>query len=209
MSSNIKRRAALPAPETEKRQKGFHAEQLTRNAVIAAFAFLLLVGVRESVPGGKPVLQAMQQAVESEWDENVGKLSFVNGKIGEAVAVFSRGFSSDTQLTAPISATPVQAWSAEAPYLLYENAGNVYAAAAGEVTQIAHDDNSEYIVRIIHDNGLNTIYYGLKSCFVQEGEAVSSQSVLGKAGASFAFETQRNGRAVDPAAALVERDQTP
>ena len=209
MSSNI--RPCTPTPQGAHPQpiriKKRFGERLTRNAAIATLVLLTVVGVREALPQGDDIVQTMQQAVESEWDQNVGRLTYVNSTISDALQVFS-GSARQTRLISPVTARAVQAWSAEAPYLLYENAGNVFAAADGEVSQIAHDDASEYIVRLTHADGLNTVYYGLSSCFVAEGDPVRSDTLLGVSGSSFAFEAARNGHALDVSDSLLSREST-
>ena len=207
MSSNI--RPCAPTGENNDiqppRKEKKIGERLTRNAVIATLALLTVIGVREAVPQGGNIVQAMQNAVQSEWDQNVGRLTYVNSSIADAIQVFS-GSARQEQLMCPVVAQAVQAWSADAPYLLYENAGNVFAAADGEVSQIAHDDASEYIVRLTHADGLNTVYYGLSTCFVAEGDPVRSDTLLGVSGAAFAFEVTQNGRAKNVSDQLLSRE---
>ena len=209
MSSNIKRfQANMPnaAPsQNTKRQLG---EKLTRNVSIAVLVLLTVTAVRQSATEqGGSFMQALQTAVESQWDQNVGRLTYVNVTLSEALQVFSPENASPA-LVSPVRAKAVQAWSGSSPYLLYENAGQVFAAAAGEVGQILHDDQDEFIVRLLHDNGLNTIYYGLKTCNVQEGAPVSADTLLGTAGDSLAFEVQKNGKSLDCSATLTDRNKS-
>lgn len=212
MSSNIKPCQAQPAAtskiEQPKKTKPDWKAKLTRNTAIAVCALLTVVGVQQSAasPDGT-FLKAVQGAIESEWDQNVGRLTYVSGMLSDSVQVFSRSSRDLSDLIRPVQAQAVQAWSEETPYLLYQNAGNVYAAASGEVTAIAHDDNSYYIIRLMHDNGLESLYYGLKSCAVQEGDPVTSDTLLGLAAPEFAFAVQRGGQSLDCSAQLGERPQ--
>lgn len=181
-------------------------EKLTRNAAIATLLLLTVVALRASGPNGKNVLQVLQDTVESQWDQNVGKLTYVSNTLADSIQVFGRNGSSLQQLISPVSAQAIQAWADETPYMLYENAGNVFAAAPGEVTQIAHDNNSEYIIRLSHSGGLNTLYYGLHECMVEEGDPVNANTLLGVSGNSFAFEVQKNGKSVNCADSLSSRE---
>ena len=194
MSSNIRR--CGPSPQSPKRStpplRKAWGERLTRNAAIATLLLLTVVGIRESTNSGS-FLHAIQTAVESEWDQNVGRLTYVSNTLADTVQVFGQK-SADIRLTSPVSVQAVQAWTRETPYLLFQQAGNVFAAAPGEVAEIAHDDNSYYIIRLIHDNGLNSLYFGLKSCAVSEGQAVTVDTLLGVAGPELAFSVQRNGK---------------
>lgn len=173
---------------------------------MATLVLLTVVGVREAAaPGGSTVLEAVQTSIESEWDENVGKLTYVGNMLTESVQVFGKS-SRDDHLVSPVKAEAVQTFSANAPYLLYENAGDVFAAASGEVLSLSHDDASRYTLRILHDNGLECLYYGLDSCVVQEGDLVDTSTLLGmSSGSAFAFEVRRSGKAIDAGAFLEAR----
>ena len=206
MSSNIRRLAETPQANTSVKSTSTWKDRLTRNAAIATFLLLTVIGVRESATGGSGFFQAIQTAVESEWDQNVGRLTYVSNTLADTVQVFGHQ-RMELPLTSPVSAPAVQAWSKETPYLLYAQAEGVFAAAEGEVTEIAHDDNSYYIIRLTHENGLTTLYYGLKSCLVQEGDAVTVNTKLGDAGPEVAFSVQRNGVALDYSNALYTREE--
>ena len=208
MSSNIKKRSGdIPVSQPQPpRSKPTLGSRLTRNAAIATLILLAVVGVRETGPAGSGVLTAVRNAVESEWDQNVGKLTYVSGVLTDSIQVFGRSGETDGALVSPVTAKAVQAWSQEAPYLVYENAGNVFAAADGEVTQIAHDDDARSIVRLSHRGGLDTVYYGLESCFVSEGDTVRVDTLLGEAGGAFAFEAQKDGKPLDPMDVMKDRE---
>ncbi len=207
MSSNIKK-CTLPGPEASvenKKPRAMPGEKLTRNLAAATLVLLALIGAKEAAaPNGASFLQAVQNAVESEWDENVGRLTYVGSMISESVQVF--GHSAGYDLQSPVRAEALQAWSAAAPYLLYKNAGDVFAVSDGEVSAISHDDDERYIVRILHTNGLEGLYYGLDTCAVREGDEVSASTLLGmSSGGEFALELRRAGKAIDYSSYLRER----
>ena len=208
MSSNIKKLTpaapqAMPPIAPVKRTM---AERLTRNMAIATLLLLTVVGIRTAaVPGGDTLLTSLQKAVQSEWDENLGRLSYVSHSIGESVQVFA-GQSGAAELLSPTSVQPVSAFSAAEPYLRYANAGDIYAVCAGEVSAIAHDDAGHYIVRILHNGGqLEGVYYGLIRCDTAEGSEVTAQTCIGRAGQDFAFQLYRAGKAIDCTAQLSPR----
>jgi len=92
MSSNIKKvmPAASEASNSPARIKKPVAEYLTRNMAVATLILLTVVGIRTAAtPGGESLLTSLQNAVQSEWDENLGRLSYVSRSIGESVQVFS------------------------------------------------------------------------------------------------------------------------
>lgn len=199
MSSNIKPcRPAEEAPQPRSGRRSVRMERLTRNIVLASALLLAVVGARGYVTGGGDFLQTVKNAVESEWDQNVGRLTYVSGSLADSIQVFGQ---KRQVLIAPVAGTAEAADN----YLVYTGTGTVYAAAEGEVTQIAHDDAGRSIVRLSHEDGLNTVYYGLDTCAVQEGEPVEADTVLGAFASSLAFEAQKYGRRVDVADSLRER----
>ena len=124
MSSNIKKvmPAASEASNSPARIKKPVAEYLTRNMAVATLILLTVVGIRTAaMPGGESLLASLQNAVQSEWDENLGRLSYVSRSIGESVQVFS-GQTGAVELISPTSAQPANAFSAGEPYLRYSDA---------------------------------------------------------------------------------------
>ena len=210
MSSNIKKvaPAASEGVNPPARIRKPAAERLTRNMAAATLILLTVVGIRTTaMPGGESLLTSLQNAVQSEWDENLGRLSYVSRSIGESVQVFS-GQAGAVELISPTSAQPVNAFSAGEPYLRYSDTRDIYAVCTGEVSAIAHDDAGRYIVRILHAGGqLEGVYYGLTRCDVQEGSEVDAQTCLGRAAQDFAFQLYRAGKAVNCASQLSPRVQ--
>ena len=204
MSSNIRRRESVSLSPVETAKKPGIGERLTRNTAIAVLLLLTVIGLRESSSGS--FLRAIQTAVENEWDQNVGRLTYVGNTVADTIQVFAFG-SADPELTAPVFAEAVQGDSADTPYTVYERAGCVYAAASGEVSQVAHDDEERYIVHIIHNNGLNTVYYGLESCYVAEGDPVTESTLLGFSESELAFEARKNGKSVNLEGRLARREK--
>ncbi|MBR0408174.1 MAG: M23 family metallopeptidase [Clostridia bacterium] len=169
-----------------------------------------MVAVRNAeLPTGKTVLTAVQEMIGADWDQSLGKISFVSNLLPESMAVF---FETDLQanLTAPCFGGVVHAWSQEEPYLGYSAAnGNVYAVSDGQVMSVAHGLEEERIIRVRHDDGLESMYYNLASVNVREGDSVSAQTCLGTAlpGKQALLEIRRAGRAVDPAPWLSPREE--
>lgn len=194
-------------PKTEKPR---WAEKLARNFAFAGILTLSVVAVRNAeLPTGKTVLTAVQEMIGADWDQSLGKISFVSNLLPESMAVF---FETDLQanLTAPCFGGVVHAWSQEEPYLGYSAAnGNVYAVSDGQVMSVAHGLEEERIIRVRHDDGLESMYYNLASVNVREGDSVSAQTCLGTAlpGKQALLEIRRAGRAVDPAPWLSPREE--
>ena len=205
MSSNIKpcRTAAEPSKPQKAKYEALLGK-LTRNVAIAAALLLTVVGIRDTAAHGGDFVQALKNAVEREWDQNVGRLTYVSTTLAESIQVFGR---KEPELLSPVARAVPSSAGGDASYLMYSAPGTVYAAAEGEVTQIAHDDNGRSIVRVYHANGMDTIYYGLDACAVQEGDPVDANTVLGHSAGAFAFEAQKYGRPIEVSALLRERTE--
>lgn len=187
-------------------------EKLARNMALAGMILLVIVSVRnEQLPAGETVLTAVQQLIQPDWEKNLGKISFVSKLFPKTVSVFF-----DTSFSAPVTSPCFGAvthpWSAEEPYLAFSPSEKwMYAAAAGQVMSVAHGDAEEKILRIRHEDGLETLYYGLDELYVREGDEVTASTCLGTvlAGGGAAFELRRAGVSVDPAPVLTARGAQP
>lgn len=201
MSSNIKPRLIAEEKPQPPRQ-GQLLAKLTRNVAVATALLLGVVTLRGTSANGGNLVQAVKEIVQSEWDQNVGRLTYVSGSLADSIQVFGAG---KQEWLCPVAGDAALTVSAMNSALCYENAGDIYAVAAGEVTQIAHDDDERYIVRVFHQDGLTTVYYGLDRCAVREGDPVTEDTVLGVSSHAFAFEAQKFGRSINIAANLRER----
>ena len=201
LSSNIKPRQITEDKPQPPKQKPF-LEKLTRNVAVATAVLLGVVALRGTAANGGNFVQAVKDIVESEWDQNVGRLTYVSSTLADSIQVFG---GAQQEWICPVVGAAALTVSALSSGLRYEKAGAVYAAAAGEVTQIAHDDDERYIVRVFHQDGISTIYYGLDSCAVREGDPVEADTVLGVSSNAFAFEAQKYGKSIDISAKLRER----
>ena len=185
-------------------------EKLARNCAFVGILTLMVVSVRNAqLPTGQTVLTAVQEMIDASWDSSLGKISFVSNLLPESMAVF---FESDlnAELTAPCFGPVVHAWSEKEPYLGYSATnGNVYAVSTGQVMSVAHGLEEERVVRVRHDNGLESLYYNLASVNIREGDEVSAQTCLGTAlaGRQALVEVRRAGRAIDPTELLTLRGE--
>ena len=191
-------------------QKPRWGEKLAWNFAFAGILTLSVVAVRNAqLPTGKTVLTAVQEMIDANWDSSLGKISFVSNLLPESMAVF---FETDlhAELTAPCFGQVLHPWSEQEPYLGYsaEN-GGVYAVSAGQVMSVAHGLEEEKVVRVRHENGLESLYYNLGSVSVREGDEVTAQTCLGTAlaGQQALVEVRRAGRAIDPTAMLSLRGE--
>jgi len=187
----------------EKKRSG---ERLMRNLALSGMLIITICAIRNhALPTGDTVLTAVQGAIEQDWSEDIGKISFVSTLFPDAVAVFGQS-QPNVQLTIPCSGAISHAWSVQEPYLSYDAAGSrIFAVADGQVMSIGHGADEGRIVRIRHLNGLESLYYHLADTVVQEGDTVSAGAYLGTCSQDNIplLEMRINGRPTDPTALLV------
>lgn len=200
-------------PEKEKKlqwitpQKKSFFDSLTRNVAVAAALLLFVVAVRNAaIPEAKDVFTAVKDGVNMNLDETLGKLSFVSSLLPESALVFWNTEDS-VQVTAPVHGDVVHTFSEAEPYVgLLGVSSDVHAAADGEVMNIAHGDGEERVVRLRHDDGLETVYGNLSQCYVDEGDQVYEGDIIGETADNqpVYFEVRRSGRSVDPVPLMKE-----
>ena len=174
--------------------------KLTRNT---AFLMLLLVCLasihNQQLPDGRTILTAVQSTVDQEWDESLGKITFVDNMMPQTLSVFFQE-EQDYSLSLPCSGTLVHAWETHAPYVSFNAKGAVTAIADGEVMSFSHDSTDQLSLRIRHENGLESVYYHLSSTPLREGDLVSAGDTVGvlQAGHNLVLDVRRNGLSIDP-----------
>jgi len=177
-------------------------EQLGKNLVVVGCLFMVVVAVKNTeTPQAQSVFQTLQASAGMEWDETVGKLSFVHSLLPKPV---QEVWKEDPSIAvfAPVHGEVIHAWSREHPYVMIQTkVSDVRAAADGEVMSIAHGLDEERIVRVRHDDSSEAIYGNLSSCHVEVGERIYAGDVFARIldGEPLAFELRVDGRSIDPA----------
>lgn len=185
-------------------------DQLVRNLVVVGCLFMLVVAVKNTTtPEAQSVFGAIRSSAGIEWDESVGKLSFVNNLLPQSIQeVWSE--KSAVSVFAPIGGNVVHAWSPQEPYVMIQSSvSDVRAADDGEVMSVAHGLEEERIIRIRHDDGVETIYGNLATCLVETGDRVYAGDVFAglMEGCPLAFELRVDGRSIDPQGHLVQMEE--
>ncbi len=194
------------------RKKDF-AERLTRNVAVAAALLLCAVAVRNAaLPQSKDVFSAIADSVSMNLDESLGKLSFVSSLLPESALVFWNSSNDAVQVSAPVHGDVVHVFHEDEPYIaLLGVTTDVRVAGDGEVMNVAHGDGEERVVRVRHDNGLETLYGNLQECFVLEGDQVYEGDIIGETAQKqpVFFEVRKDGRSIDPVPLMREVVATP
>lgn len=184
----------------------FQADRLIRNLAVAGGLMLVIVAVKNAgVPETQSVFSALQTSMNAEWDESVGKLSFVSGLLPESLqAVWSEREAA--AVYAPMAGETVKAWTEQEPYIEVSGAvTEVRAVADGEIMSVAHGMDEERIVRIRHDDGAESVYGNLQVCYQEVGDRVSAGDIFARVpmGTPLAFELRQNGRSINPEGLLM------
>lgn len=185
--------------EPERKRRKRTSKRHPKAAVLAAAAFLCALTGAALTPAGREAGKAVVSRMTSgfEYDETLGRLQFVSRVLPESAMVFLT--SSDTSpVTAPVSASAEHPWSEQEPWLEYACSGSVSACMGGEVMTIVRSRADAYTVRLLHENGYESVYSGLRSVKVEEGESVSAGQVIGESGGCAAFELRRDGLSIQP-----------
>lgn len=209
MTVRERRAPSPPAPDIEEEYSIFGRraalfDRLSRNIAVAAALVVVLAALSRADQGtpAQAVFSALRDGVSMEWDESIGKLTFVDNLLPQAVReVWVEQDSS--VISMPMQGEVISAWSRNEPYIeILSSSDEAHAVLSGEVMALAHGLDEELIVRIRHDNGMESIYGNLQACFIAEGDRVNEGDVIGKTvgGGALSFELRRGGVPIDPTA---------
>ena len=186
-------------PAWTNKQKQTSNRLLRNTALFAAGSFCL--GLCVWAASSKPErAEAVMSHLTSgfEYDETLGRLQLVSNMLPESAMVF---LSTDNAplLEAPVLAEVVHAWSEQEPWVEYDCAGEVLSCGSGEVMTIVKNHAGMHTVRILHDDGYESIYSGLKTVHANEHDFVRTGDLIGVSTEKTAFELRKDGVSVLPA----------
>lgn len=175
--------------------------KLNRNL---AFLMLLLVCLasvhNQQLPDGQTVLTAVQSTLQEDWDESLGKITFVDHLLPETLSVFfDTGASASFSL--PCLGTLGHTWETQAPYLSFiPSDETALSVANGEVMSLSHGADDSLCLRIRHADDLESVYYHLSSVCVQEGDTVKAGDEIGQIcrGQNLILDVRKNGLSINP-----------
>jgi len=190
----------LPARETSFGMRFLQLDRLVRNFAVVGSLVLVMIAVRSSnMEETQSVFSVLQTGAGMQWDESIGKLSFVNSFLPDEIQTVWNE-NKEVCMYTPVNGDIMHAWSEKEPYLLIQSKQEeVFASADGEVMSIAHGLGEERIVRIRHAGQTETVYGNLQECVLEIGQSVHLGDLLGTLlpGQPLAFEVRVNGRSVN------------
>ena len=80
----------------------------------------------------------------------------------------------------------------------YTDAGEISACGAGEIMTIVKNHTGTHTIRVMHDDGYESIYSGLNTLYLSEHETVQGGQILGTASGTASFELRKDGVSILP-----------
>lgn len=132
-----------------------------------------------------------------QYDETLGRLQFVSNILPASAMVFLNS-DPDAEILLPTSAKQIHAWSSTEPWIEYECSGSIAACNAGEIITVVKNRQNEYTVRVLHENGYESVYSGLNTVDVREFDIIESGQKIGTSSGIAGFELRKEGLSVLP-----------
>lgn len=185
-------------------------EKLLRNTAVACALMLSVMALKNvDQPWSRKVTEGVRQAMTMriDWDETLGRLSFVRSLVPETALVFLN-LGGQADLSAPVRGEIAHEYTEQQPWLEYScgAAQPVYSAMKGVVTAVGAGAGGDWIVLIQDADGRETVYGYLANVYVEVGQAVEAGQQVGatsdEENSRLYFEFREDGAAVDPGARI-------
>lgn len=175
-------------------------KQLLRNtAFLAAVSLCLGLCAWISVVEPQKTKAVMSHiSTGFEYDQTLGRLQLVNNMLPASAMVFMNNDSSVREFQAPLQEKASHNWTQQEPWFEYTCIGDVSACQKGEIITIVQNNSGSHTMRILHDDGYESVYSGLHTVHVQEHDTVLKGQVIGTASGHAAFELRQDGLSILP-----------
>lgn len=183
------------------KSKSTSGMRLKRNAVFFSAMLLCAVGGAFFATRGTDAVQSVMSHVTAgfEYDESIGRLHYVRNMLPESVMVFLTSSEDALTVQQPSETETCHAWTEQEPWIEYRSDGKrMISCEAGEVMSVVRNNADKYTLRIRHENGYESVYSGISSLKVSEGEKVLAGDILGSCTGIGAFELRHDGLSVLP-----------
>lgn len=181
------------------KQKHMDKRLLRNTAFFAAVSLCLSAGVWMSVRQPQQTQAVMSHLTTGfEYDETLGRLQLVNNMLPESAMVFLNTAPADVSFSMPVQSQVSHSWTQQEPWLEYACIGDVSACQTGEIITIVKNHAGTNTVRILHDEGYESIYSGLHTVHVKEHDRVIPGQTIGTSAGNAAFELRKDGISVLP-----------
>jgi len=178
-------------------QKHTNIRLLRNTAFFAAVSICLGIGWAISRPQSSQAVMAHLTA-GFEYDDTLGRLQFVSNMLPESAMVFLNTEYAVPEFCVPAGAQISHPWTQQEPWTEYACFGDISACQDGEIMTIVKNHAGTHTMRILHDNGYESIYSGLSAVHSKEHDTVFSGQTIGTSTGTAAFELRRDGVSVLP-----------
>jgi len=183
----------LVAPKEEK-PKAVRSESMFIKMGLCFAAVLMALLVR-TVGGTKSAPDAAEVATlgAAENEESLGALHFVDASPGNAAPGKWR---------APVASGDIELMLDNRLVRFTAGHSDIRNCCPGEVLAVAEDPRLGKYVRLTHEGGLETIFYGFEQVAVRQAQTLQAGDILGNVplGRSVYMSVLKNGAPQDPAA---------
>ena len=173
-----------------------------RNVTISAAAFLCLGVASFSLVSGNSI--PVQVTTDFEYDNTLGRLQFVSSLIPESAMVFMQSDMAEELAQPANGQMELHVWSVEEPWIEVACYGEIHACDDATVMTVVKNRAQTYTVRLMHENGYESVYSGLGEVSVKEGEYVMRNASIGYADGTAAFEYRKDGMSIYPVFSPIE-----
>jgi hypothetical protein len=181
-------------------------------AAVCGIILLAVVGFRAvDTPVTNQITDGLSQVVTMEVDigKDLGRLQFVRDIVPPSVLTFWEDTADGPVMFAePFVGDIVIGYTEDTPGIVYSgDVQTVYAAADGTVDSVVQGEDGDFILRIRHEGGVDTVYGLLQGVKVAPGDTVTvgqevALALPGQTGVHLYFQALRAGKAFDPAPML-------
>ena len=181
-------------------------EKLLRNTAVACALLLTVMSLKNiDRPWSRKMTEGVRQAMTMriDWDETLGRLSFVKALVPETALVFFN-LGQNADLEAPAEGELIHEYTEQQPWLEFKCAPEqqVVAAMDGIVTAVGQGAGQEWIVLIQNADGAEAVYGYLENVYVKSGQEVKAGQQIGAtaqtADSRLYFELREGGEPTDP-----------
>lgn len=185
--------------EWQTKQKHTNKRLLRNTAFFAAVS--LCLGIPVLIAAGNPEkAKAVMSRLTAgfEYDDTLGRLQYVSNLLPDSAMVFLSKEHSVPEFAAPADAEIIHDWTQKEPWLEYKGSSGLSACLSGEVVTLVSNRAGIHTVRIMHENGYESIYSGLNEVDVKECDWIESGQKIGVSAGNAAFELRKDGISVLP-----------
>lgn len=179
------------------KKKSIKNKRLQRSATVLA-AVCLCIGAGAWAANRETGIPVSRMSAGFEYDDTLGRLQFVSNILPESAMVFLSSDYTPVKTLSPADGPVIHTWSQEEPWLEFEAASSVSACQAGQIMTVVKNRQGEHTVRVMHEDGYESIYSGLTEVFCREADSVMAGQALGEASGGTAFELRKDGLSVLP-----------